>query len=202
MPLGQFLTGSTGKALATSGALYAYGVLLSGAFRVARIESSGTEISVRGQLFVVQGGGRFSLIPFVSQARSDPEAIPSLVVNFGDLLITPASWYGWAASVNVAQAVSSMFSLQASFKLNVQRFRQSPFVPGRGRVDIDATGWLPQVGVAFGVNPPDFPVAFLARIPDRRAGRRRPDVARPPSVGPRRLLRGEIRLAARTGHLR
>jgi hypothetical protein len=35
-------------------------------------------------------------------------------------------------------------------------------VPGEGRVDEISTSWLPQAGVAFGVEPPGFPFAFLA----------------------------------------
>jgi hypothetical protein len=160
--LGQFVAGTSARALATQGAVYAYGAFLSGAFRVLRIESSGTQLSVRAQVFGIQGGGRFTLLPLLVVARNDPRTVPELIVNVGDLVTTPTSWYGFSGGVQFAQVITPVFSIQAAFRLEIRRFRQSPFIPGRGRVDIDSTGVLPVVGAAFGVSPPDFPLSFMA----------------------------------------
>jgi hypothetical protein len=159
---GQFVAGTSARGLATQGAIYAYGGLLSGALRVARIESSGTQISVRVQGFGIQGGARFTLLPLLVIARNDPRSLPELIVNVGDVSTTPTSWYGFAGGVQLAQAITPALSMQAAFRLEIRRFRQSPFIPGRGRVDVDSTGVLPVVGAAFGVSPPDFPISFLA----------------------------------------
>jgi hypothetical protein len=160
--VGQFLTGVSGESLATQGALYDYGAALNGAVRILRIESSGTQLNVRAELFGLQGGARFTLLPFLVAIRNQPRNVVEEIGSFGQFLTTPSSWWGFSGSVNLAQAISPMFSLQASFRLALKRFTQSPFVIGQGRVDVTSTGWLPQAGVAFGVNPPGFPVSFLA----------------------------------------
>jgi hypothetical protein len=159
--IGQALTGVSAESLATQGAFYDYGAALNGALRVLRIDSSGTQLAVRAELFGLQGGGRLSILPLLVAVRNQPRDVVGDIANYGDFLITPASWWGVAGTVSLAQAISAMFSLQASFRLDVKRFTQSPFVPGQGRVDVSATGVLPQVGVAFGVNPPAFPISFL-----------------------------------------
>jgi hypothetical protein len=159
----EFAAGTSARALATQGVIYAYGVAANGTFRILRIEESGTQLSARAELFGIQGGARLSLGPFIQAVRSNPLlSTPDAIRNFGNLLTTPTSWWGFAGSVDLAQTFNETFSLQAEFRLDVKRFTQSPFVPGTGRVDIHSTGVLPQVGVAFGVNPPEFPVAFLA----------------------------------------
>jgi hypothetical protein len=161
--LGQFVTGTTGRALIAQGALYSYGASVNGAFRILRLEDTGTQVTARLQMFGVQGGGQIGLVPLVRAVRNEPSrGIPDVATNLSDLLITPSSWFGFAGSVNVAQAISEVFAVQASFRLDVKRFTRSPFVPGRGRVDIDATGWLPSAGVAFGASPPSLAAAFLA----------------------------------------
>ena len=160
---GQFNTGTNPRSLAIAGANYAYGALVNGALRIARIESSGTQITLRAQFFGAQGGQRLTLVPFLRSVRNMPaQTVAALITNFGELVQVPTSWYGGAAAITLAQALSPVFGLQASFRLDLQRFHQAPFVPGQGRVDIDSTGWLPSVGVAFGITPPNFPVAFLA----------------------------------------
>ena len=159
----QFLVGTTGRSLATQGALYAYGVAATAGFRILRIEESGTQLTARVEMFGVQGGGQLAIGPFIQAVRTNGvRSVPELIGNFGNLLTVPVSWWGFAGSINLAQAFGDTFSLQASFRLDVKRFSQSPFVPGQGRIDISSTGVLPQVGVAFGVNPPAFPVSFLA----------------------------------------
>ena len=160
---GRTLFGTNGRALATAGALYSYGAILDAGFRVVRIEESGTQIAVRGEVFGVQGGGRISLLPFIRAVREDPSRdVPNALLNLGDLLITPISRVGAAASINVAQAISRVFSVQASFRLDVRRTTQSPFVLAEGRrVDVASTHWAPQGGLAVGVSPP-WPVTFAA----------------------------------------
>jgi hypothetical protein len=160
--LGQFVAGDTGRALATQGAFYAYGAALDGAIRIVRIESSGTQLALRAQAFGVESGGQISLLPFIAAVRNQPLALPDIIANFGDLLVTPTSWWGFAGSVNLAQAITPIFSIQASFRLDFHRVTQSPYVPLSGRNDVTSTSWLPQVGVAVGVNPPGSPIAILA----------------------------------------
>jgi hypothetical protein len=160
--LGQFLTGVSGESLATQGAIYDYGAALNGAFRIFRIESSGTQLNVRAELFGLQGGARLSILPLLVAIHNQPRSVVEEIGSFGQFLTTPSSWWGFSGSVNLAQAISPMFSVQASFRLALKRFTQSPFMIGQGRVDFTSTGWLPQAGVAFGVNPPGFPVSFLA----------------------------------------
>jgi hypothetical protein len=157
----QFLSGVSGEALATQGALYNYGASINAALRLLRIDTSGTQLAVRGELFGLQGGGRLSILPLLIAIRDMPRDLVGDIGSYGDLLVTPASWWGFAGSVNLAQAIGPIFSLQASFRLDVKRFTQSPFFVGQGRVDISSTGWLPEVGVALGANPPGFPISFL-----------------------------------------
>jgi hypothetical protein len=160
--VGESLVGVSAESLATQGALYSYGASIAGAFRLFRIDSSGTQLTVRAEGFGLQGGGRLSLLPLLVAIRNQPQAVLNEIASSGRFLVTPASWWGFAGSVNLAQAFSSTFSLQASFRLDVKRFTESPFIPSQGgRVDISSTGWLPQVGVGFGANPPGFPVSFL-----------------------------------------
>jgi len=160
---GQFGTGTSPRALALIGASYAYGAVLDGMLRVFRIEESGTQASLRAQLFGAQGGQRLTLVPFLRSVRNMPaQTVAALITNFGELIEVPASWYGGAASFNVAQAITPLIGIQASFRLDLRRFHQAPFVPGVGRVDVDSTGWLPSVGVAVDIRPPDSPVAFIA----------------------------------------
>jgi hypothetical protein len=159
---GQFVTGDTGRALAVQGSFYAYGAGLDGAIRIVRIEASGTQFTFRGQLYGVQSGGQISLLPFIAAVRNQPLSTPAIIADFGDLLVTPTSWWGFAGSINLAQAITPVFSIQASFRLDFRRFTQSPYVPLSGRNDVTSTAWLPQVGVAVGVNPPGSPVAILA----------------------------------------
>jgi hypothetical protein len=160
---GQFATGITGTAIATQGALFTYGATVSGAFRILRDDSSATQLTVRAELFGVQGGGRISLGTFLKTLRNTAvRDIPDLISNFGDFLITPASSYGGGLSLNLGQALTPALSLQGSVRLELRHLKQSPFVPGEGRVDNVTTAWLPQGGVAFGVEPPGFPFAFLA----------------------------------------
>ncbi len=117
---------------------------------------------MRAELFGLQGGARFSLLPLLVAVRNQPGNIVDEIGSYGKFLTIPSSWWGFSGSVNLAQAISPVFSLQASFRLAFRRFTQSPFVIGLGRVDVSSSGWLPQAGVAFGVNPPGFPVSFLA----------------------------------------
>jgi hypothetical protein len=161
--LGQAIFGTTGRALASQGAVYAYGAILNGAWRVLRIESSGTQVALRAQLFGVQGGGHITLVNFIRAIRNEPlRSVPDILSSFGDLVVTPESSYGGAASINIAQALNATFSLQVSFRLDLRHFKRSPFVLGQGRVDQTTTDWIPQGGVALGVNPPQWPVAFAA----------------------------------------
>lgn len=160
---GEFATGITGTAIATQGALFSYGATLTGAFRILREESSATQLTARAELFGVQGGGRISLATFLKTLRNTAlRDVPDLISNFGDFLVTPASSYGGGLSLNLAQALTPALSLQGSLRLELRQLKQSPFVPGTGRVDSTSTSWLPQAGVAFGVEPPGFPFAFLA----------------------------------------
>ena len=160
--LGQFLTGVTGESLATQGAIYGYGATVNGAVRIARIDSSATQIAFRLAAFGVQGGGRVTVGPLLRALRNTTISnVPDILGNFGSLLVTPVSWFGVGASIDVAQALGPVVSLQGSFRLDLHRFTASPFVPGQGRVDQSSTEWLPQAGVALGVNPEGWPVAFL-----------------------------------------
>jgi len=159
---GQFLAGTDGRTLATQGALYAYGGSLKGAVRIARIESSGTQIAARAQLLGVEGGERFSLLPLVFAVRANPlTSVPDIITNFGDSLVTSVSWLDFGASVDVAQTITRALSIQGMFRLDIQRLKRSPFVPGVGRVDTSTTSWIPSGALAVGLNPVDFPVAFM-----------------------------------------
>jgi hypothetical protein len=131
------------------------------ASRASRITN--TQITARLDVFGLQGGGQISILPLITDLRGQPlRTVPDLIGNFSDLVITPASWYGGAASLNVAQAFSSVFSAQASFRLDLRRFTTSPYVLGVGRVDEHSTGWLPLFGFALGAAPTGFPLSFLA----------------------------------------
>src|SRR5262249_24781935 len=135
---------------------------VTGAFRILRDDGSGTQLTARAEFFGVQGGGRISLGTFIKSVLNTPlRNIPDLISNFGDFLVTPASSYGGGLSLNLAPALTPALSLQASARLELRHLKQSPFVPGEGRVDTTSTSWLPQLGVAFGVEPPSFPFAFL-----------------------------------------
>ena len=135
---------------------------LRGGVRIARIESSGTEIAARAQLIGVQGGERFSLLPLLFAVRNNPVAsIPDIITNFGDSLTTSVSWLDFGASINAAQTITRAFSIQGMFRLDLQRLKRSPFVPGLGRVDVSTTNWIPSGGVALGLNPVDVPVGFM-----------------------------------------
>jgi len=162
--LGRGVVGLNGRAIATQGVLYSYGANLDAGYRIARIEESGTQVSVRAEVFGLQGGGRISLLPFIRAIRDDPAGdVAVALLNFGDLLVTPVSRLGAAASLNVAQVLSQVFSVQASFRLDWRRTTESPYVPSqRARVDISSTAWIPQVGVMVGMIPIGWPVAFSA----------------------------------------
>jgi hypothetical protein len=158
---GRTLFGTSARALATAGALYSYGVNFNAAYRILRLDDAGTQITLRGQIFGVQGGGRISLLPLIRAIRDNPpEDVPGTLANFGELLVTPVSWLGVAASLNVAQVITPVISVQGSFRLDMRRVTQSPFVVGTGRVDVASTSWIPQGGVAVGVVPPDWPVTL------------------------------------------
>ena len=159
---GQFLAGTNGRTLATQGALYGYGGSLKGAVRIARIESSGTQIGASVQVIGAEGGTRLSLLPLIRAVRSDPlRSIPEVITNVSDTLTTPVKWLDFAASVNIAQTITRALSLQGSFRLDLQRLTRSPFVVGQGRTDVSTTTWIPSGGVAVGVNPVDFPMGFM-----------------------------------------
>jgi hypothetical protein len=161
--IGLTVVGLNGSSIATAGALYAYGATLDAAVRLLRLEDTGTQIALRGEMFGVQGGGRISLVPFIRAVRSDPmQDVPNALLNFGELLNTPLSRIGGAASINFAQAISSVFSVQASFRLDVRRNTNSPFVLGQGRVEVSSTAWTPQGGIALAAIPPGWPVTFSA----------------------------------------
>jgi hypothetical protein len=162
--IGRGVVGLNGRAIATQGVLYSYGANVDAGFRIARIEESGTQIGVRGELFGVQGGGRISLLPFIRAVRDDPTRdVAAALLSFGDLIVTPISRLGAAASLNVAQVISPVFSVQASFRLDWRRTTESPYDPTvRGRVDVSSNAWIPQAGVAVGMLPIDWPVAFGA----------------------------------------
>jgi len=129
--LAQFLTGTSAQALATQGLIYAYRVSANAAFRILRIDDSGTQLSVRVQAFGVQDGSRLSLVPVLVAVRNEPlRSIPDIITSFGGLLRVPVSLWGFAGAVTVAQVISPATSVQGSFRLSVSRFTQSPFVPG------------------------------------------------------------------------
>ncbi|HKQ68119.1 MAG TPA: hypothetical protein VJT73_02205 [Polyangiaceae bacterium] len=161
--LGQFTTGTSGKALATLGSTYSYGASLGVAFRILRSESTGTQLTARLDAIGINGGGRLTLGPLARELRNEPlRSIPDVVANFGDLITEPSSSWGAGASINIAQALSPMFSIQGSFRLDLRRFQRSPYTVSVGRVDINETGWVPQGGVALGFDPLVIPLAFLA----------------------------------------
>lgn len=160
---GGALAGTSGPAIGTAGVRYSYGATLDAAFRIVRLESTATQVTVRGEIFGLQGGGQISLLPFIRALHDAPESdVPSILADFGALLITPVSRVGGAASLNVAQAITPAFSVQASFRLDVHRTVQSPFVVGVGRVDVASTAWIPQGGLALGAFPPGWPIALSA----------------------------------------
>ena len=75
--------------------------------------------------------------------------------------MTSVGWLDFGASIDVAQTITRALSIQGMFRLDLQRLKRSPFVPGQGRVDISSTSWIPKGGVAVGLNPVDFPVGFM-----------------------------------------
>jgi hypothetical protein len=131
-----------GRALAVAGTngqslLYAGGDLNAGGFvapivRLARIESSGTQISARAQVGWLAGTSlqvprllvlARNVIAGAVQNTSDPTAaardIGGALLNggFPRVVLAGADTFGLNASVEAAQALGEMFGLQAAFTL-------------------------------------------------------------------------------------
>jgi hypothetical protein len=97
--------------------------------RIARIESSGTQIALRAS--VGGGTGRvLNILGLLNKVTSGGASIDTILGgNIGQLLLVPQSNVTFQGSLHAAQAITKNFGLQASVELRQTNTTVSPYDP-------------------------------------------------------------------------
>jgi hypothetical protein len=132
--------------------------------RVARVESSGTQIAVRasGGAGIGRGVSVLNLISGIASAQN-VDATKVLTTGIGQYLLIPESSYTFAGSLHVAQPVAPVLGLQAAFEARRKADTQSPYDPKAG-ANVDQTTYTTalngSVAVSLDGAPAGFPLAL------------------------------------------
>jgi hypothetical protein len=161
---GRALVGTNARSLVYVGANWNYAATLGAIVRVARIESSGTQIALRAA-GSYSSGQVATLIPLFAAPTATVTLENIVRGNAGPLVTTPARTFTYGGSVDAAQAISSLFGLQASIGLGGSSLTLEPFEVATGdRVDQTTNGVNFRLGAAFTADfePKGFPLAAMA----------------------------------------
>ncbi len=157
--------GTSPQSLAiTGGQYFAQG---TGGFtlNVLRMESTGTLLSVLGNLG--GGGGKlFNIVPLLDNLSAAPRATAEDVLggNLRELLMTPTHSFIWNAAIAAAQAISPLFSAQLSLGLSGEAKHFEPFDSASGTRGFFTLRTLtPRLGIALAgdASPYQIPVALM-----------------------------------------
>jgi hypothetical protein len=161
---GTGLAGDNIPALVYEPGTFLLGGMLGGAFRLARWESSGTQLALRAS-----GGYSYGKI-----IRLDPLFGPTGVADAtlgniiegveGEALRTSVKVFSFDLGLAAAQALGPHFSLQAYVAFHPSWSKLEPFNFATGQKDsVTTTVWGPTVGAAFAADgSPEFPFAAMA----------------------------------------
>ena len=160
---GRALVGTDTPSLVYLGANWNYGGGLGGVVRIARIEETGTQISLRLSL-AYSSGQVAAFIPAFGSASATVVLGNLIQGNLGSALITPAKTFTYGGSVTAAQALSPVVGLQGFVGLGGSSLTLSPFNLSTGTRDDQTTGGFNfRFGgaVSADFDPEGFPLALL-----------------------------------------
>jgi hypothetical protein len=160
-------TGTSIASIAIRGTDFLYGGGGGTTIKLAKIESSQTQISITAN-GLYHTGQLFNLLPTLDAITTAPVKSAEAVISgtAGALLSTPVNVVDFGGSVAVAQPIGPLFGLQSSLGVQVQRTALHPFsVTALEDPEVVAHLTSPQLGVAidFDARTLGVPVATMAQ---------------------------------------
>jgi hypothetical protein len=143
------LIGTGTESIVYIGTAYAYGGGIGANLRLARLEGSGTEISVR-LLGTYTNGQAASLRPLFSSPSAAITLQALLTTDLREIALVPLHGFAYGGYVAVAQTISPLFGLQVAGGIGGSSLTLSPFdLAARAHVDQVTSGFNFRVGAAF-----------------------------------------------------
>ncbi len=162
---GQVLTGINVPSLLVVGGSFSFRGEGGGIVRIARIETTGTQLSAR--VFGGAGTGRdLKVLPLVNALLSGSSSLGDVVNgNVGKYILTPKANDTFGGSLHLGQALGRFIGLQAAVEGRSSRETSSPFVAA-SNANVDqttaVTSFMGAIGVDIDGQPAGFPLGAMA----------------------------------------